>query len=61
MENFANMGDDAPEEYPKVKSGLFGFGKKPVSQAEVLREFEEIKKSIKEFEKQASENADSVK
>jgi hypothetical protein len=56
MQEFAEMGDSAPEDYPKIKKGLFG--KKTVNSQEVEEEFKLVKEKIAQFEKQASEDAD---
>ena len=50
------MNENAPEDFPKIKAGLFST--KPLNIDEVDAELEEIKGKIEEFEKTTGENAD---
>lgn len=58
MREIVTMGDTAPEDYPKIKDGLFCFSTRPADLEEVNKEYEEIQEKIADFEKQVGEDAD---
>lgn len=57
MQEFVDLGDSAPEDYPKIKKGLCG--KKPLITSEVDDEIKDVEAQIAEFEKQASDGDDN--
>jgi hypothetical protein len=56
MKEYAEMGETAPEDYPKIKDGICGM--KPAVLEDTITELAEVEERIAEFEKQASEDAD---
>ena len=59
MQEYADMGETAPEDYPRINTSCGGkCGARPVTMTEVKEELTEVEEKIAAFEKQATDDAD---
>lgn len=59
MQEYADMGETAPEDYPRIMTSCGGkCGAWPVTMVEVAEELTQVEAEIEHFEKQATDEAD---